>query len=150
MPRAGESLACLVILFGLSCTQDVDDPASFTVGNSQGASSSSAGSSDDGNASLTSTSAADSAQDTGPAESTGNGANDSTGAATGPGPGDSGGGGCGDGVVSPGEQCDGAMLQGFDCGSLGLGAGTLGCDPVTCTFDTSMCSGGGGGTGGLE
>jgi hypothetical protein len=59
-----------------------------------------------------------------------------------------GGGGCGDGALEPGEQCDGANLQGFDCASLGLGAGTLSCDPVTCTFDTSMCSGGGVGTGG--
>jgi hypothetical protein len=47
--------------------------------------------------------------------------------------------GCGDGMLSPGEQCDGMDLQGFDCESLGLGDGTLGCDPVTCTFDTSMC-----------
>jgi hypothetical protein len=47
--------------------------------------------------------------------------------------------GCGDGEVDVGEQCDGADLQGFDCESLGLGAGELGCDPVTCTFDTSMC-----------
>ncbi len=48
-------------------------------------------------------------------------------------------GGCGDGMVVPGEQCDGADLQGFDCASLGLGGGTLSCDPVTCSFDTSMC-----------
>src|SRR5688572_16314030 len=54
----------------------------------------------------------------------------------------------GAGMVSPGEQCDGANLQGFDCTSLGLGTGSLGCDPVTCTFDTSMCMGGGGGTSG--
>jgi hypothetical protein len=47
--------------------------------------------------------------------------------------------GCGDGMVVPGEQCDGADLQGFDCASLGLGGGTLACDPVTCSFDTSMC-----------
>lgn len=49
--------------------------------------------------------------------------------------------GCGDGMIAPGEQCDGADLQGFDCESLGLGGGTLGCDPRTCTFDTSMCDG---------
>lgn len=52
--------------------------------------------------------------------------------------------GCGDGNIDPGEQCDGANLQGFDCGSLGLGEGNLACDPVMCTFDTSMCMGGGG------
>jgi len=60
------------------------------------------------------------------------------------------GGGCGDGMVSPGEQCDGGDLQGFDCQSLGLSGGTLACDPVTCTFDTSMCMSGGQGTGGLQ
>lgn len=56
--------------------------------------------------------------------------------------------GCGDGVVSPGEQCDGADLQGFDCASLGLGTGSLGCDPVMCTFDTQMCESDTGGTSG--
>lgn len=56
--------------------------------------------------------------------------------------------GCGDGVVQPGEQCDGDRLQGFDCASLGLSGGTLDCDPITCTFDTSMCTGNGGGTSG--
>jgi hypothetical protein len=43
-------------------------------------------------------------------------------------------------MISPGEQCDGLDLQGFDCGSLGLGGGVLSCDPVTCTFDTSRCT----------
>jgi hypothetical protein len=46
---------------------------------------------------------------------------------------------CGNGDVDAGEQCDGSDLQGFDCASLGLGGGTLECDPITCTFDTSMC-----------
>ena len=52
--------------------------------------------------------------------------------------------GCGNGVVEPGEQCDGMNLQGFDCASLGLGGGILACDPVLCVFDTSMCMPGGG------
>lgn len=52
--------------------------------------------------------------------------------------------GCGNGVVDPGEQCDGMDLQGFDCASLGLGGGVLACDPVMCVFDTSMCMPGGG------
>jgi hypothetical protein len=57
--------------------------------------------------------------------------------------------GCGNDLVEPGEQCDGSNLQGFDCSSLGLGGGTLNCDPVTCTFDTSMCMAtSGGSTGG--
>jgi hypothetical protein len=47
--------------------------------------------------------------------------------------------GCGDGEIDAGEQCDGDDLQGFDCASLGLGGGDLFCDPITCTFDTSMC-----------
>lgn len=58
-------------------------------------------------------------------------------------------GGCGNGEVDPNEQCDGANLNGFTCESLGNAGGTLGCDPVTCTFDTSMCMGNGsGGTSG--
>ncbi|MCX4241954.1 hypothetical protein [Paraliomyxa miuraensis] len=56
-----------------------------------------------------------------------------TGGTTGGGP------GCGNGAIDPGEQCDGLDLQGFDCASLGLGGGVLACDPITCTFDTSMC-----------
>ena len=55
---------------------------------------------------------------------------------------------CGNGKIDPNEQCDGANLNGFDCTSLGNAGGTLACDPVTCTFDTSMCDGGGGGTSG--
>jgi hypothetical protein len=51
-------------------------------------------------------------------------------------------------MVAPGEQCDGDDLQGFDCASLGLGGGDLFCDPVTCTFDTSMCEPVGGTTSG--
>lgn len=51
---------------------------------------------------------------------------------------------CGNGDIDPGEQCDGDNLQGFDCLSLGLGGGRLGCDPITCTFDTSMCRPSGG------
>ena len=46
---------------------------------------------------------------------------------------------CGNGVVDTGEQCEGEQLQGWDCAALGLGGGELRCDPITCTFDTSMC-----------
>lgn len=56
-------------------------------------------------------------------------------------------GNCGNGAVDPGEQCDGADLQAFDCVALGFFGGALGCDPITCTFDTSMCLGGGGTSG---
>ncbi len=50
-----------------------------------------------------------------------------------PGPAD-----CLDGVVQPGEQCDGLDLQGFTCSTLGLGQGELACT-LNCTFDTSAC-----------
>lgn len=46
---------------------------------------------------------------------------------------------CGDGLVQPGEQCDQIDLQGFNCGSLGLGSGVLACS-LECTFDTSGCT----------
>jgi len=40
-------------------------------------------------------------------------------------------------------------LGSFTCTSLGYdGGGTLSCDPVMCTLDTSMCIGGGGSTSG--
>lgn len=49
-------------------------------------------------------------------------------------------GGCGNGALDMNEQCDGQNLNGFTCESLGNTGGTLLCDAVTCTFDTSMCS----------
>jgi hypothetical protein len=49
--------------------------------------------------------------------------------------------GCGNGQIDPNEQCDGANLNGFTCEALGNAGGSLGCDPVTCTFDTSLCMG---------
>lgn len=56
---------------------------------------------------------------------------------------------CGDGT----DTCDPEDLGGETCQSLGAFGGTLACDPVTCTYDMSMCLGGGanggsGGTGG--
>lgn len=54
---------------------------------------------------------------------------------------------CGGGVA----PCDPADLAGATCESVGAGTGNLGCDPVMCLYDTSMCSGdyagGVGGTG---
>lgn len=47
---------------------------------------------------------------------------------------------CGDEEVDAGEQCDGENLQDFDCMGLGLGNGTLACDPVSCTFNTDACT----------
>lgn len=60
--------------------------------------------------------------------------------------GDDGGVECGDGVVEPPEQCDGADLNGFDCEALGYASGELTCDPVTCMLDVSDCMIGMGGT----
>lgn len=56
--------------------------------------------------------------------------------------------GCGDGMITPPEQCDGNDLDGYTCESLGYtGGGQLSCDPVTCTLDTSNCIPGSGGSG---
>jgi hypothetical protein len=59
---------------------------------------------------------------------------------------------CGNGVIDATEECDGVNLHEESCESLGMGEGMLSCDPVTCSYDTSMCAGppsggsGGGGT----
>jgi hypothetical protein len=42
---------------------------------------------------------------------------------------------CGNGDVN----CDPRNLGGETCAGLGMGNGKLACDPVTCTYDTSMC-----------
>jgi len=54
---------------------------------------------------------------------------------------------CGDGVIDPGEQCDGIDLGGATCQSLGYTGGTLSCKP-SCEFNTSACTSGDGGGGG--
>jgi hypothetical protein len=60
---------------------------------------------------------------------------------------------CGDGVMQPGEDCDGGDLGGQTCASVTMGAFPQG--PLFCTkdcrFDTSFCQGGffDGGTGGF-
>lgn len=50
---------------------------------------------------------------------------------------------CGDRSVAPqSEECDGEILNGASCTSLGFsGGGTLACTP-TCAFDTRLCTGG--------
>ncbi len=47
---------------------------------------------------------------------------------------------CGDGVLDPGEQCDGAELSGATCATLGFHdeAAPLAC-AADCTFDTTGC-----------
>lgn len=134
-----------VILALAACTQDVDDPANFTAGNSQGNTAASSTSATGGDTEAATTDVADGSAS---ATSTTGGVADSTGAAdTGP-VAESGNGTCGNGAIDMGEQCDGANLQGFNCESLGLNGGTLACDPMMCTFDTSMCSSTTGGTSG--
>ena len=48
--------------------------------------------------------------------------------------------GCGDGFLSPGEKCDGALLGGESCVTRDFYDGALGCTSE-CAFDTSACSG---------
>jgi hypothetical protein len=57
---------------------------------------------------------------------------------------------CGNGRIDVGEDCDGVALGGVTCVNLGFGGGQLACDPVTCVYETSMCTGapGAGGSGG--
>lgn len=47
---------------------------------------------------------------------------------------------CGNGIIDDGEQCDGGNTGGFGCTDLGYSGGTLGCDPMSCTYDTSTCT----------
>ena len=47
---------------------------------------------------------------------------------------------CGNGVIDPGEQCDGGDFDGATCRSIGLPAGELGCTKA-CSFDTRRCGG---------
>jgi hypothetical protein len=47
--------------------------------------------------------------------------------------------GCGDGVMDPGEQCDGEDLGGVTCVSLGLAGGELSCALNCSELDTSGC-----------
>lgn len=140
-------MACVLLV--AACGKDVEDPG-FTAsagntmtGNATGGTSSSGGgdeTSSSGGASNSGNSATNSTTE--PAESSSSDGGGTTGSA------DTGPAGCGDGMISPGEQCDGSDLQDFDCNSLGLNGGTLSCDPVTCTFDTSMCMSTSGGTSG--
>lgn len=64
--------------------------------------------------------------------------------------GNSGGGNCGNGTIEPPEQCDGVNLNQATCTSLGMGTGTLACNPGLCTFNVGGCMTGpmGGTTGG--
>lgn len=52
-------------------------------------------------------------------------------------------GACGDGVLDPGEDCDGAASAAASCDEIGQGDGLLGCT-AGCKYDTSQCAGGSG------
>jgi len=45
---------------------------------------------------------------------------------------------CGNAAISQGEECDGILLGGATCASLGFASGKLGCRQ--CHYDTSRCS----------
>ena len=45
---------------------------------------------------------------------------------------------CGNGVINPGEQCDGANMNGKTCITEGFDGGTLTCN-ATCNFVTAAC-----------
>lgn len=139
-----QGVLAFLILGLAACTQDVDDPANFTAGNSQGNSSgnTTTGGSPD-------TDSATSISSQGNSATTSGASADSTGAATtiSGSSGDPLPGMCGNGVVDAGEQCDGLDLQNFTCDSLGLSGNGLACDDTMCTFDTSMCMAGGGTSG---
>jgi hypothetical protein len=51
---------------------------------------------------------------------------------------------CGNGVVDPGEGCDGANFNGQSCMGLGFSGGSLMCT-ASCQIDSSGCTNGGGG-----
>jgi choice-of-anchor B domain-containing protein len=46
---------------------------------------------------------------------------------------------CGNGVVDPGEECDGSDFGGLSCSDFACSGGTLSCD--SCTIDPSACTG---------
>jgi len=50
---------------------------------------------------------------------------------------------CGDGVIqsADGEECEGGNLGGQTCTGLGFYEGTLACNPSTCRFVTTNCTG---------
>ncbi len=49
-----------------------------------------------------------------------------------------------------GPGCNVDDLGGESCATLGMTSGRLSCDPDTCTFDTSLCTGANGGLGGMS
>lgn len=159
-PRFQQCSLAALALFGAACG---DDP-NGTVSDSLGASSS-GGADDDGATAATGESSAgtgttgvadSSGGSSGAGESSSGGGEASSGggetssgggetssgggeASTGGGASSGGGAQCGDGVLDPGEVCDGASLDGETCISQGQGAGTLACLDDCSGFDLSGC-----------
>ena len=48
---------------------------------------------------------------------------------------------CGNGIIEPGESCDGFSLSGLACSDFGFSGGVLSCT-AGCNLDTSACTGG--------
>jgi hypothetical protein len=123
------------ILLAVGCARG---PLSFDTEESSGESvgSSTAGASEDSSTDAPT----DMAPGDGDGDPPGDGDGDGDGEPAGDGDGDGDSGPlCGNGAIDDGEQCDGNDLKGFRCIDLGYSSGTLLCDPVVCTFDTSMC-----------
>lgn len=62
----------------------------------------------------------------------------------------SGSGMCGNGTVETGEDCDVSVPAAANCSTATMGVktgGMLQCSAMTCKFDTSLCTGAGGGSG---
>jgi len=65
--------------------------------------------------------------------------------------------GCGNGVMDPGEMCDpkAALPATATCMAMNKGTGTVTCNPMTCTYNVTLCVatpvgvGGAGGTSGM-
>lgn len=62
------------------------------------------------------------------------GSDTGTGSTTGEPPAD-----CGNGMIDPGEDCDGADVGGVTCLDQGFDDGVVACDPVACTLDVTGC-----------
>jgi hypothetical protein len=147
-----------LLLVGVACAPEPEPPNAFmTVGSSgmtQTTTVSDTGDSADTNIPEDMPSSGDGDADAGDGDgdNTTNGDGDGDNTTNGDGdadPSDSGDPVCGNGVIDDGEQCDGGNLGGFTCVDLGYSGGSLGCDPVTCTYDASVTDGGtSGGTSG--
>lgn len=140
-----QGLLAFLVIGLVACSQDVDDPATFTAGNSAAATTTggeneqTSTTTDPGNTSVGDNGNGQTSTTGDAADTSDGGMNTSSGGG--------GNGNCGNGAIDAGEQCDGMDLQGFDCAALGLSGGTLACDPMMCTFDTSMCNAGPGTSG---